>query len=273
MRIALVGGTHGNEPVGIEVMSLFRLSQQTYKNDYQCFWGNPKAFELKKRYVDSDLNRAFGEQGKPKGYEKERAEILTNEIQGHFDFCIDLHTTTSNMGCTAILNNTHPLTQKAALSLKKFFPKLILIEEKELDHQCNHLNCLCPAGLTIEVGPVANNVINADLVLKTYTIVEHLLNFNFADDILKFDFEVFKMLRQQDYPNRAGWYVHPQLEGHDFIEMKKGFPWFINIKNEVMTMEEEGPLYPFFVNEAAYLENKSAFLIAEKKHQFSTPKN
>ncbi|MEM7647364.1 MAG: succinylglutamate desuccinylase/aspartoacylase family protein, partial [Pseudomonadota bacterium] len=119
MNIALIGGTHGNEPVGLEVMKLFKKSSKKYHNPFECFWANPKAYELKRRYVDSDLNRAFGKNGQPSGYEKQRAAELKKQIQDSFDFSIDLHTTTSNMGLTAILNNTNPMTHKAAIFLKQ----------------------------------------------------------------------------------------------------------------------------------------------------------
>jgi len=273
LKIALIGGTHGNEPVGIEVMSLFRLSGEKTKNKYHCFWGNPKAFEEKKRYIDCDLNRAFGKNGTRVGHEGQRAEELEKEIQGKFDFSIDLHTTTSNMGLTAILNNSHPLTQRAATYLTQEIPGLRLIEEDKSDEECTNLNRLCPAGITIEVGPVANNVVNAELVFKMYSIVKLLLNFDFNTEIKTTDVEYYKMLGSISFPEKKGWYVHPQIEGHDFMEMEKGFPWFVNFQGEVLAMEENGPLYPFFVNEAAYLENKTAFLIAEKKTGFSEKKS
>ncbi|MCJ8276758.1 MAG: succinylglutamate desuccinylase/aspartoacylase family protein, partial [Bdellovibrionales bacterium] len=101
MNIAIVGGTHGNEPVGLEVIRL--LGENTPNNilhQYKTFQGNPKAYELQKRFVDCDLNRAFGPKGTRQGYEKQRAEELDELIGGKFDLCIDLHTTTTNMGLT-----------------------------------------------------------------------------------------------------------------------------------------------------------------------------
>ena len=264
MKIALIGGTHGNEPVGIEVMSLFRLSSRTYLNDFECYWGNPKAYELNKRYVDCDLNRAFGKNGIRKGYEKERAEELEKEIRGNFDFCIDLHTTTSNMGLTVIINNTHPNTKKAALFLKQELPEIKIIEEDLLDDDCVHLSRLAPSGLIIEVGPVANSVVSGDLVLKTHWIVEKLLNFNFTSEVQKNDVEVFKVVGTTNYPDKKGWYIHPELEGKDFQQVKSGDPLFINIEGDEIIYEEPESFYPFFINEAAYLENKSAFLRAVK---------
>jgi aspartoacylase len=277
MNIALIGGTHGNEPVGIEVMRLFEKSQKSYKNSYTCFWGNPKAFELKKRYVDCDLNRAFGKNGVRKGYEKLRAEELESQIKGIFDFSIDLHTTTSAMGLTAILNNTHLESQKAATYLQNEFDDFKLIEEDRLDADSPHLNRLCPAGLTIEVGPVANNVVHAQLVMDSFHIVEKLLDFDFNQSIETSRAPVFKMIGVVRYPDE-GWYVHPKLEGRDFKELHKNSPCFVNIHNEVLSLNEvyakahdlnsRDVVYPFFVNEAAYLEHQSAFLLAEKRLGF-----
>ncbi len=272
MKIALVGGTHGNEPTGIEVMSLFRLSKKNFLNDYQCFWGNPKAFEEKKRYLDSDLNRAFGKSSQAKGYEARRAQELEREIRDTFDFCIDLHTTTSNMGMTAILNNTHPTSQKAARFLKIEFPDIKLIEEDHLNDDCVHLNRLCPGGLTIEVGPVANNVVSGELVLKTYAIVEKLLDFNFDFEVDETPIEVFKVDGVYNYPEKGSWYIHPKLEGADFTPMERGFPLFININRDVIEFDRDGTFYPFFINEAAYLEHRSAFLLAKKTDHFTSAK-
>jgi len=265
MKIALVGGTHGNEPVGIEVVRLFEQSNKKYKNDFQSFWANTKACELKKRYVDCDLNRAFGKNGVRHGYEKQRAGELKSEIKSKFDFCIDLHTTTSNMGLTAILNNTHISSQNAAASLYENIKGLKLIEEDHLDEECRHLNRLCPGGLTIEVGPVANNVINGDLVSATFKIVEHILDFDFEKTIDLSNIEYFKMLGQVNYPEGQGWYISSNLEGKDFEELKPGTPIFTNIQEDQLLFEESESRYPFFINEAAYLENKSAFLLAEKR--------
>ena len=268
MNIALVGGTHGNEPVGLEVMRLFKDSKKQYRNSFTCFWGNPKAFELKKRYVDTDLNRAFGKNQIRVGHEKKRAEELESQIKGNFDLCIDLHTTTSNMGLTAILNNTHKLTRKIGTALNQSIEGLKLIEEDRLDDECNHLNRLCPAGVTIEVGPIANNVVSADLVMQTTTIVEEILEFDFDSTVETQTVEYFKMLKQINYPSGDHWYIHPSLDRKDFGELKTGQPIFLNFDGRTEKWSEDKSVYPFFINEAAYLEHRSAFLVAEKRVGF-----
>ncbi len=264
MKIALVGGTHGNEPVGREVVSIISEEERDFLNDYGCFEGNPEAFKAQRRYVDCDLNRAFGQKGVRKGSEEKRFQFLSTEITGHYDFCIDLHTTTTNMGLTAILNNSHPLTRKAGAFLKQEIPGFKLIEEDVLNEDSTHLNRLCPAGITIEVGPVANNVLNGDLVLKTKFIVEQLLNFDFDSTMDLTQTEFYKMDGKVLFPE-GRWYVHPLLEGQDFAPLKKGDPIFVNSQGDILEWEVEGNTYPFFINEAAYLENKIAFLTSHLK--------
>lgn len=120
MNFAILGGTHGNEPVGIKVINgLNSTDTKNFVHDFKTFLANPKAYELGKRYVDSDLNRAFGKSGSSKGYEKKRSEELKGLIDGKFDFILDLHTTTSNMGLTVILTRLDEISLKAACFLKK----------------------------------------------------------------------------------------------------------------------------------------------------------
>ena len=269
MKIALFGGTHGNEPVGVEVLQFFKNSAQQYTNPFSCFWSNPEAFEIKKRYVDCDLNRAFGANGIRQGHEAKRSQELETQVRGQFNFSIDLHTTTSNMGATVILNNTHALSRQAAAYLQSQIPALKIIEEQELDDACNPLNRLCPAGLTVEVGPVANNVVDASTVFQTHQIVELLLNFDFSTPVSLASTEYYQTAGRMNYPEEDSWYIHPELDRRDFAPLLPLAPMFINLKREVICYEGKQTVYPFFINEAAYLESRSAFLYAIKKTGFN----
>jgi len=265
MKIAIFGGTHGNEPVGVEVIKALRAQKpKSNFHTYETFIGNPKALEKKVRYIDSDLNRAFGKKGQPIGYELQRSKELEQQIRGKFDLIIDLHTTTTNMGLTAILNNTHKITRQTCCLLKERNNGLKLIEEVDLDEDCNHLGRLAPACVTIEVGPVANNVVSGDLVLKTYQMISDILNFDYKQN---FDFEkteVYKTIETLKFPPEEGWYIHPEIENSDFKMIKKGQPLFINIAGETINYQKDYEAFPFFINEAAYLESDSAMIFAKK---------
>lgn len=265
MNIALIGGTHGNETVGIEVMRIFKEGEKTFRNPFTCFWGNPHAFKEKKRYIDTDLNRAFGAKGIRKGYEQVRAEYLEQQIKGRYDFAVDLHTTTSNMGATLIINNTHPATKNLCAYLSRIVPDIKLIVEEKLDDDCNHLNRLCPGGVTVEVGPVANNVIAGDIVRKMHHIVESIMGFDFTSEENLSKVQYYQMLGAIHFPKEGGWYIHHNIDQKDFCELKPKDPIFINIKKEELLFKGRQKVYPFFVNEAAYMEKEYAFLYAEKK--------
>jgi len=270
MEIAIVGGTHGNEPVGVEVVKAIRnLQPKSPFHTYETFIGNPEALKQRVRFIDSDLNRAFGKNGRPKGYELKRSKELKNRLQGSFDLILDLHTTTSNMGLTAILNNSHTTTRQACCFLKESTASFKLIEEDQLDDESTHLNRLAPAGVTIEVGPVANNVVSGDLVVKTYQMVVDLLNFDFKRD---FDFkrtEVFKTVDRVFFPQEGQWFIHPKIENKDFEPLKPQTPLFQNIKGEALKSTYDEVLYPFFINEAAYLKDRSAMILAKKTIGFT----
>ena len=61
-RVAIVGGTHGNELTGAYLVKKFEHSADAVRRssfETLTLFGNPKAFEVGRRYVDKDLNRCF----------------------------------------------------------------------------------------------------------------------------------------------------------------------------------------------------------------------
>jgi succinylglutamate desuccinylase len=55
-KILIIGGLHGNEPLGIEIVRYFLQSPTP---NITCEYGNPEAIELNTRFKDLDLNRVF----------------------------------------------------------------------------------------------------------------------------------------------------------------------------------------------------------------------
>lgn len=61
-RVAIFGGTHGNEMSGVTLVNLWVKNSaeiQRKRIETRAFITNPKAVEKCARYVDTDLNRAF----------------------------------------------------------------------------------------------------------------------------------------------------------------------------------------------------------------------
>ena len=107
-RVAIVGGTHGNEFTGAYLVKKFeRFPDLVQRPSFETMTllGNPKAFEVAKRYIDEDLNRCFLQQDLQNptlsSYEALRAKTL-NQILGpkgnrQVDLLLDLHSTNANM--------------------------------------------------------------------------------------------------------------------------------------------------------------------------------
>ena len=264
MKFAIIGGTHGNEPVGIKVMQEMKSIDSTqFLHDYEAFLGNPKAYEIGKRYVDSDLNRSFGSLGESKGYEQQRSSELSKTIKGNFDFILDLHTTTSNMGLTLILTSLDQNSVNAACYLKSKIPEIKIIISVRAGENCPYTSSLASSAITVEVGPVANNVLKTQLILDTYKIVTETLNYDFKSSYDYSQIECFKTVGFKSYPESGEWMLHPNIDGNDFSPLNNEDPLFINMNNEVILYEGE-TVYPLFVNEAAYQENNTAMEYAKK---------
>ncbi len=267
MNIAIFGGTHGNEPLGIEVIkTLEKNGPHQTNHSFQTFLGNPKAYELQKRFVDCDLNRCFGVNGRSHGYEQKRSQELVQQVAGKFDFVVDIHTTTSNMGMTIILTQTDERTRKVAAFLKKKYPKLILIETIKTDEECCYICNMAPSGFIFEFGAVANNVIRFDHFKIVYNMVLDILNFNETDEIDLSQVEYFKSYEDIKFPD--GYYIHPEREGNDFMPVAPGQPLFINFSGEVLNHEGDETIYPMFINEAAYQNERLAMTLSRKKIGF-----
>lgn len=61
-RVAIFGGTHGNEMSGIMLVSMWTKNASEIRRSRvhtEPFMCNPRAVEKCTRYIDTDLNRAF----------------------------------------------------------------------------------------------------------------------------------------------------------------------------------------------------------------------
>uniref|UniRef100_A0A5F8HBW4 Aminoacylase 3 n=1 Tax=Monodelphis domestica TaxID=13616 RepID=A0A5F8HBW4_MONDO len=118
-RVAITGGTHGNELSGVHLLKHWLqdpsgLHRRTFAATPVL--ANPKATEHCIRYINQDLNRSFttafltSKDTQDSPYEVRRAQEI-NQLLGPkgsaeaFDFIFDLHNTTSNMAACLILNS------------------------------------------------------------------------------------------------------------------------------------------------------------------------
>nr|XP_040035940.1 aspartoacylase isoform X2 [Gasterosteus aculeatus aculeatus] len=193
-RVAIFGGTHGNEMSGVTLVNLWVKNSaeiQRKRVETKPFITNPKAVEKCSRYVDTDLNRAFTPENlsAPAGdelpYEVQRAQEI-NRIFGPkgspeaYDVVFDLHNTTSNMGCTLILESSkdHFNLQMMNYIKKAIAPAscLVLLNEHPLlKYSTSRSVAKHPVGL--EVGPQPQGVLRSNIFEAMRVILKHALDF------------------------------------------------------------------------------------------------
>lgn len=89
MKILVIGGMHGNEPLGIALVK--SLAQEPI-DSVDAIFANQKAIANDCRFINSDLNRSFPGDSKSSVYENRRAaEIL--KMTKDYDLVLDFHNT------------------------------------------------------------------------------------------------------------------------------------------------------------------------------------
>lgn len=113
MKVLVLGGTHGNELLGVRLVQ--SLQKTPIKNVDICI-ANPRAVQQDVRFVETDLNRSFGEQERT-SYEIDRAKELSWLVKG-YDIVLDFHNTqTPNNNCAFVGVDADPILYEVAKSL------------------------------------------------------------------------------------------------------------------------------------------------------------
>lgn len=320
-RVIVVGGTHGNEYTGVWCIKALNEQQEQYKRKYptlhiETLLGNPQAWKENKRFIETDLNREFGweklcfldeddETGvAPDSQEGERSvsieALRARQLDGifgskcddenpdAFDVAIDLHSTTTNMGITLIINEGDQLmTQGAAyVALKCEGARCLVHSIPERIHRPT-LSSAAKHGFTIEVGPVPQGILRHDAVKKTESTLNALLGFFETRNQVGIEALEKELLAaypngvpcfrtaparksgeisgkipwpsDPDNPNFPALMVHESLQDQDFSILRTGDPLFVAPDSSVVYYDgshgEE--VYVVFVNEAGYYYKSS----------------
>ncbi|NER84505.1 MAG: aspartoacylase [Leptolyngbya sp. SIO1D8] len=287
-RVAIVGGVHGNELTGAYLVKKFQqypalLQRSSFET--LPLLGNPKAFDRRQRYVETDLNRCFSQASLncaiPKTYEASQARSLHQRLGGKgiegkqpTDFLLDLHSTTANMGFTLILVNEHPFNAKLAAYLSALNPKVRSYRWTTPGQESNFLSSLCELGFAVEVGPIAQGVLDATLFQETEALIQSILDYLDAWNQGQLpetpgQTVVYQYLSTLDYPKDKNGdlqaMIHPQLQGRDYHPLNFGDPVFITFSGQTIPYSGEATVFPIFINEAAYYEKGIAMCLTQKK--------
>jgi len=289
-RVAVTGGTHGNELTGVYLVKKWQKNPELVaRSSFQTITElmNREAIKAVRRYIDHDLNRSFSLEDLADEhldtYEAKRAKEI-NALLGKkgsacpkVDFIVDLHSTTANMGLSIVVSNESDVTWRAIAYLCKMEPTLKVYRWKG-DVENAFVDSIAPHGFAIEVGAIPQGVLRADLFVQTEALVYHLLDFLDQENQktpleLPKKIEVYEHDRLVDYPrDETGdivGMVHAQRQDQDFRVIKAGDPLFVTLDGATVCYEGE-PRYTLFVNEAAYYEKGFAMTLATRTF-YTTP--
>jgi aspartoacylase len=274
-KVAIVGGTHGNELTGVYLIKKFQKFPHLIERENfntLTLLANPKAVEVCRRYIDTDLNRCFQPEDlqNPKliNYEQMRAKQIAQYLhQEKADFIIDLHSSTAHMGVTIILNNDNCFLLSLAGYLSTVNP-LVKILQYSQKQKPSYLRSLCELGLAIEVGSVPQGVLNGYFFLQTELVLSQILDYiqNNNQGIkqpIYNSFFIYKQVETIDYPRdeqgELKAMVAPQLK--DYEPLYPNSPMFLGFDGQEITYQGNSTCYPVFVAEAAYLEKQIAMCL------------
>ena len=283
-RVAIVGGTHGNEFTGAYLIKKFEQYPELVRRssfETQTLLANPQAFAVARRYIDQDLNRAFLTQDLQNSnlsdYEAQQAKAIAQQLgtegSAQVDVIIDLHSTTANMGLSLLMANRSPDSLRLASQVSGVNP-LVKVCLTQPDSESGLLRSLSKLGFVIEVGAVAQGVLDAYWFQQTEALIHVILDYLHDcnqgtlmsnDRLLTF----YETISSIDYPrNEAGEIkamIHPDLQGKDYQPLNSSDPMFLGLDGQTIVYRGTSTVYPIFINEAAYYEKGIALTLTQKQ--------
>ncbi|MEB3335197.1 MAG: aspartoacylase [Cyanobacteriota bacterium] len=286
-RVLVVGGTHGNERNGVQLLRLWSQAPHTLRHQglaVELVEGNPTAISVGRRYVDRDLNRSFQPHllDAPSHQELEarraRELVATWGPRGATPCAValDLHSTTAAMGNSLVVYGRRPADLALAAGLQGRLGLPVYLHEGD-PSQRGYLVEQWPCGLVIEVGPVPQGVVNAAICRQTQLALETALavlaEARSGRPRLPERLVVHRHLRSLDLPRDgqglARALVHPQRQGRDWWPLRGGDPLFQTFAGAIIPWApapgDPATVWPVFINEAAYEEKGIALSLTERE--------
>uniref|UniRef100_A0A8C6WSN5 N-acyl-aromatic-L-amino acid amidohydrolase n=1 Tax=Neogobius melanostomus TaxID=47308 RepID=A0A8C6WSN5_9GOBI len=288
-RVAVCGGTHGNELSGVYLVKEMMKSRKEEDNESGSqpvlVLSNPRATKKCLRYTEVDLNRCFSRDALNSPlldiapYEVLRSREL-DALLGpkgspySVDLVCDLHNTTSNMGlCFIAYSDSDWISMHIFKHLKRCMPDIPMryIHFDLPQDESYSLDSVGKHGFAMEIGPQPHGVVRSNIYTTMKCGVQHMLDwihlFN-SGRVFEGGFvDVFTLVKHLDYPRDCSTLdiiaaIHPQLQDRDFCLLNPGDPLFQTFSGETMPYNGTESLHPFFINECAYYEKGIALSLS-----------
>jgi len=285
-KVAITGGTHGNELTGIYLVHKFLANPKlSTRESFEtlCMHTNIGAMAQCTRYVDKDLNRTFSlktlNDYTLTEYEDSLSKVINQKIgpKGSdtpaVDLVLDLHTTTSDMGLSICVSTQDPFTWQAIAYAQEQIPELHIFRWNGDTEDASFVSSIPPHGITIEVGPIPQGVLRADIFFGTERVVHAILDYvelhNQGKAKQYTHAEIYDHVELIDYPRNAKGEItamlHPSLQDNGYTKVEKGDPLFVTLEGKDVCYEGEAPRHILFANEAAYYEKHFSMCLTDKK--------
>ena len=277
-KIAIVGGTHGNELTGINLVKYWQKQNEEIRFssfETQLLLANKNAIHKCTRYTETDLNRCFRTSDLQNPdlqlYEQKRAKEINEELgekgsEKAPDLILDVHNSTANMGVSIIFSRLDEY-MRTILAKLQHMPNVYLYYMPEQQESSPYLPSISPRDICVEAGAQAHGTLDAGLYFQTKEVVLQILKDTeaFNQNKLPANSEpltVYRQYKNLDFPrNDEGevcGMIHPDRQFMDYKEIQKGEPLFITFEGDTIFYEEDQKVCPVFINENAYYEKKLA---------------
>lgn len=285
-QVLVVGGTHGNERTGIQLIRRLRANPDELERRHfkaQTFLANKVAIEQNRRYLDQDLNRCFSNlllNNAAENREQSRAQEINQRFgpkgtNTQTDWIIDLHTTTANMGITLVVQQHDPLALDMALYVQQQLPGSVIFYEDNTPGTDPFLCSIARHGFLIEIGPVAQGLLRWEVFEQTRIALMHALDFIDLQISGKLNLperreaEVYQFIKKLHLPRDESGeiigMIHPSLQDRDYHQLSPGEPIFILDTGDTVTFDYTEAVHVAFVNEAAYYDQAHGLSLMRKR--------
>ena len=277
-KILLSAGIHGNEKTGIYLIKKFQNNPDLiYRKNFttETLLINTKAIELNRRYYEIDLNRCFdleSDRFKP-SYEQHLAQKIYQQVKEQkIDFVLDFHTSTSNMSLTLLLSSDRPFNLQLAAYLAAKNPLIKIVRNADNNNK-NRFRHIFPLGFTVEMGAIAPNVVDPIWFKRAEELVEQILDYiektnQQQQPLSPKTVTVYTISETVCFPEDEGGIagmVHEKVHGQDYHALNPNEPMLITFNGDAIAYKGSSVVYPIFINEAAYWENKIAMYLTTKE--------
>ncbi len=218
-RIAIIGGIHGDEPSGADAVSRLIEDDPPVEKPVKLIIANEEALSQGVRFIDTDLNRAFGESPDESAHEYELARELAREIEGCLT--LSLHSTQSHEEPFGIVNELSD-------ELQRVCPYLSIVALVLVDGQDGRLFASNSSLIEVEAGyqeseiarenayRIAREFLTATGVLHGWTVGRELPIFRMGDRLPKPAASTYEVLARNFEEVPAGT-VYAKADDEEFV--------------------------------------------------------